>query len=277
MLFLRSQDITEIYVLVDDLVPKQTKNLKGGRPPILKSSEIVTILIWNVLTVQQKTLKSLYRWIHCYHATDFSNLPTYNGFLAEVHRSFSLCLEVLSHFMKMQTPIRFMDSTMLPVCSLRRAKKHRVSKGIATFGKNWQGWHFGFKLHASIDPHGHLTGIFFSNASTHEHLGIPFLVGRNPCIAVGDTSYSSKRFREILWKYRILILAPPNPRSGPKHPMTKWQQTLLRSRTKIEAVFDYLKEHLHLVSSFPRSVKGYLVHYVRILLGYQILSFISED
>jgi len=53
--------------------------------------------------------------------------------------------------------------------------------------------------------------------------------------------------------------------------MPEWQHKLLTFRSKIESVFDYLKEHLHLVSSFPRSVMGYLLHYVRILLAYLIM------
>ena len=41
-------------------------------------------------------------------------------------------------------------------------------------------------------------------------------------------------------------------------------------RIKRLNVFDYLKEHMELVSSFPRSVAGLVLHYVRILLAYQI-------
>lgn len=32
-----------------------------------------------------------------------------------------------------------------------------------------------------------------------------------------------------------------------------------------------LKQHLHVQSSFPRSVQGYALHYLRVLLGYQLL------
>ena len=52
--------------------------------------------------------------------------------------------------------------------------------------------------------------------------------------------------------------------------MTGLQHLLLMFRPKIEAMFDYLKEHMHLVSSFPRSVEGYFAHYVRVLLSYQM-------
>lgn len=69
----------------------------------------------------------------------------------------------------------------------------------------------------------------------------------------------------------LLIVSPPWPKQKQKI-LTGWQQVLLSWRSRIGTVFDRLKEHLHLVSSFPRSIHGYLVHYVRILLGYQILA-----
>src|SRR3990167_2040219 len=57
----------------------------------------------------------------------------------------------------------------------------------------------------------------------------------------------------------------------PSQKMENWQQDLLSQRSAIESAFDYLKEHLHLVTSFPRSVYGYLAHYAMVLLGYQVL------
>ena len=46
---------------------------------------------------------------------------------------------------------------------------------------------------------------------------------------------------------------------------------MLEARPKIECTYDYLKEHLFLQTSFPRSVHGYAVHYIRVLLSYQLL------
>jgi hypothetical protein len=53
--------------------------------------------------------------------------------------------------------------------------------------------------------------------------------------------------------------------------MTESQRKLLKRRPKIDTVFDYLKQHLHLQSSLPRSMRGYALHYFRILFGYQML------
>jgi hypothetical protein len=70
--------------------------------------------------------------------------------------------------------------------------------------------------------------------------------------------------------FGTFILTPPHYKQD-KQVMAEWQRRLLRRRPKVETVFDYLKQHLHLQTSFPRSVRGYAVHYVRILLGYQLL------
>jgi hypothetical protein len=51
--------------------------------------------------------------------------------------------------------------------------------------------------------------------------------------------------------------------------MAEWQQTLLCLQAN-QFAFDEFKEHLPRVSSFPRTLGGYLLHYVGILLGYQM-------
>lgn len=87
---------------------------------------------------------------------------------------------------------------------------------------------------------------------------------------VGDSHYGASPMRKRLWKkYGIIVIAPPHYKQRKKL-MSGLQFLLLHMRSKIEATFDYLKEHMHLVSSFPRSVNGYAVHYLRTLLGYQV-------
>ena len=161
---------------------------------------------------------------------------------------------------------------MLPVCQLKRAEKHKVAAGIAAFGKNHQGWHFGFKLHVSITPNGQLCAVVLTPANIHDAQVMPRILNKKTKLAVGDSTYGASVMGRLIWEnYGTIVIAPPHYKQK-KKVMTDWQQLLLARRSKIEAVFDLLKEHLHLVSSFPRSVFGYLVHYVRILLGYQIMA-----
>ena len=90
-------------------------------------------------------------------------------------------------------------------------------------------------------------------------------------LPVGDSHYGARVMgRRIFETFGTIIVAPPHFTQKRKI-LTWWQDLLLKARPKIESVFGYLKERLSLVSSFPRSVKGYLFHYLRILLSYQVM------
>lgn len=270
MSFLYFDDITSLFVWVDDMAPKRLGEKSIGRPLSLCDAEVITIFIWNILFLKQKTWKDLHRFLCLYHRKDFPSLPKYNAFLVLCHEATPSCLRLLQILLVSDEPLKFMDGTMLPVCIHKRADDHKVAKGIANFGKNWQGWHYGFKLHASITSDGKLCAIAFTQASVHEKHLVEKLLGRYTKIAVGDSSYGGQEIRMRMWQERgTFILAPAF--HGQKKLMADWQQSLLSHRSAIESVFDYLKEHLHLVTSFPRSVYGYLAHYAMVLLGYQVL------
>lgn len=268
MLSLQPHHIIDLYVWVDDLVKQKPRG--PGRPVILSDSEVLTALVWNVLAMQQCTLKQVYEWMRLEHSNDFPRRPGYAGFVAHCHRLLPVFVHLLSHLLSDHAPFRFVDSTMLPVCALVRADHHKTCKNIAKFGKNHQGWHFGFKLHASVNPKGQLCGLVLTPANIHDAQMLPWITNAHTKVAVGDTAYNARVMREHLWERRgTFVLAPPHPKQKTKL-LAPWQHLLLKARPKIESVFDVLKQHLRLVSSFPRSVNGYLLHYLRILLGYQI-------
>ncbi len=167
-------------------------------------------------------------------------------------------------------PLRFADSTMLPVCKPIRADRHKVAKGVAQFGKNWQGWHYGFKLHTAIDHRNRLVALVFTSANEHDNQHMERLVNDQTRILVGDSHYGGSVMRKRLWKkHQTVVIAPPH-HTQRKKIATDWQMRLLHMRPKIEATFGKLKERHCLVTSFPRGVAGYFTHYVRVLLGYQM-------
>lgn len=272
---LHKDNIVDIFVWVDDALASaaQTQLVsrnKGGRPAKLTTSEAVTILLFCSLTTPQKLLKNIWRWARTYHEDDF-NLPSYSKFVEHCHKALPALTWLLEQTLDSGAELRFMDSTMLPVCRLVRADRHRVAKGVAAFGKNHQGWWYGFKLHAACNAKGQLAAIYFTPASHHDAQQIPKLVNDQTVVAVGDGGYTASVMRRRVWReHGCFVLSPPHP-TQKKKILARWQLTLLRARPRIECAFDYLKEHLLLVSSFPRSVQGYALHYVRILLAYQLL------
>ena len=270
---LQIQDITTLFVILDDLL---TFTKKGpGRPSMLTDSEMVTILMWSTLILNQKHIRGIYNCMKRYHSADFPKFPNYANFVAHCNRMIPFLWELLENTLDQDSLVQFVDSTMLPVCKLVRADRHKVAKGIASFGKNHQGWHYGFKLHATINDQGRLCGFYFTEASFYDTQALPHLIRGKVKVIIGDGTYNASLMRNKIWKkYGVFILAPPHPKQKKKL-TSKWQHLLLKARPKIEAVFDYLKNHLNLVTSFPRSIPGYFLNYLRHLLAYQMLRGVS--
>jgi len=268
-LFLQPHHIVDIFVLIDEAVTEPEKPC-GGRPKLVKDSEIITLLIWNCLThTAQRTLKDIFRWALMYHHRDVPKLGTYGAFVAACHRLIPQLLELLG-WLLVPAELQLVDSTKLPVCRNHRADTYKVAKGLAGWGHNWQGAYFGFKLHAAIDAAGRLSAVTFTPADVYDGKVTVRLVRSETKIVVGDSHYGGRIDREKLWREHGVIVVAPVHYTQKTQLMAQWQQKLLELRAKIESTFDALKEHLPLVSSFPRSLNGYLLHYVRILLGYQM-------
>jgi len=264
---LQKQHIVDVFVWVDDSLPKQTH---PGAKSVLSDSELLTILIWDGLCEPHKNLSSVYSWVEREYGGYFPRLPKYQNFVAHVHRLLPRMVWFLSSLLVSSAKLRFADSTMLPVCKPIRADRHKVAKGVAQFGKNWQGWHYGFKLHAAIDHNNKLAALVFTPANEHDNQVMERLVNDQTRILVGDSHYGGSVMRKRLWQqHQTIVIAPPHHTQRQKL-AASWQMLLLHLRPKIEATFGKLKEHYFLVTSFPRSVRGYFVHYVRCLLGYQV-------
>lgn len=272
MLPLHSNHIVDVYSWVDDNAPKRSYSL-GGRPLKLSDSECITILMWNTLVFHQKTIKDIHTSAMMYLNREFPHISPYDTFRKQCHRVTPLMYDLLNQLLQTD-PLRYADSTMLPVCKKGRINDHKVAKDVATMGRNWQGWHYGFKLHATINQKGQLCSFWFSEASFYDAQALPHLVDENVDILVGDTLYGASVMRRKMYDmYGIKIISPPWPSQKAKV-ATPLQNHLLSERSRIESVFDVLKEHLNLVTSFPRSIKGYLTHYIRVLLGYQFMALL---
>jgi hypothetical protein len=266
---LQIQDITTLFVVVDDCLPVKTKG--AGRPSALADSEVLTILLWCTLLLRQRNIIDIYHFACSYHRGEFPAIPNYANFIAHCHRLIPVMTLMLQDSLATEAALRFADSTMVEVCRLIRADSHKVTKGLAAFGKNWQGWHYGFKLHASVAPDGRFCGLRLTPANIHDAQMLPFLAEGGTKIIVGDTAYGASVMGRRLWEEKgVFVVAPPHPKQKKKL-LAGWQLLLLRARPKIESVFDYLKNHLGLVTSFPRSAAGYLFRYLRILLAYQLM------
>ena len=67
------------------------------------------------------------------------------------------------------------DSTSLEICLTQRAKRNRVFKGLANWGKSSLGWYFGFKLHLIINQFGELISFLVTPANVDDRKPVPQL------------------------------------------------------------------------------------------------------
>jgi hypothetical protein len=263
---LQKEHITNLFVMVDEIIGRQ----KGAGRPGLVKSELITILIWNALTEKQYLLKDTHNLIRRHYLSYFPKLPKYSAFVELCHRVLPEMIWVLKTLLSDKSPLRFLDSTMVPVCRLHRADNYKVAREMVGLGKNHQGFHFGFKLHGSVNEKGQLCAIALTSADCYDGHLSKKLTDKHTKIAVGDTHYGGRAQTQPLYeKNGTIFLAYPHQKQNKKL-LAGWQKLLLDMRSKIECVWDYLKEHMRLVTSFPRSAKGYLVHYLPIILAYQL-------
>ena len=216
--------ITDLFVVVDDLLPNTTNNHSRGRPSALTESECITILLWNLLTLQQKTLKQIYFSSRLHYPSEF-HYPTYVAFVYQCHRILPWLVYLLEQLCADETPLRFVDSTFLEVCKNVRVDSHKVAKTVAAWGKNHQGWHYGFKLHLAIDHNGRIAGLVITPGNTHDAQALPSLVNKHTLLVVGDGGYTAKAMRDWLHRqYGTVIISPSHPKQKTKL-ITWWQNT----------------------------------------------------
>lgn len=101
---LHRNDIVDVFVWVDDNLPKQLPNSQGGRPAKLTTSETVTILLFSSLTAPQKLLKGIWRWAQTNHSDDFT-LPSYSKFVEHGHRALPALCDLLQSTLAQDTPL----------------------------------------------------------------------------------------------------------------------------------------------------------------------------
>jgi hypothetical protein len=264
-------DLVTTFCILDDLI-KCFRFKRVGRKPYLSLSEIVTITLISCV-YECGCLKSLYKLLCDKFSSDF-HLPCYKNFVCLMNNH-SGQLSVIIHFIcclnnQTEGVITFCDSTKVEVCKIYREHRHQTMKLIASKSKSTTGWFYGLRLHVLCDRYGNLRQIKFTTATTGEREVLDqFLNNLKNCIVVGDAGYVSKDLNQKASQNNNILLTAV--RKNMKTLATIFQGKCLNMRSRIESVFDVLKERFNLITSLPRSINGYLAHYIRSIFGYMFL------
>lgn len=234
---------------------KEREHIKG-RKPLLTNSEIVTCVI---LKQRQNiaTKQSLYEILEppC----------SYNRFVVALNRVGKYLAAIITAIMRVlgkeSHPIKFTDSTELPVCLAKNAGHHKTMRGLAQWSKSSKGWFYGLKLHLSADAEGNVLSLRLTPGNADDRAIFRKMNGKLRGLFVADAGYVSKELERdfFIERERLLLTAV---RTNMKKLASPFQIALLNLRMRIEIHFRMLKVCYGLVTSFPRSIDGYLTHYL---------------
>lgn len=235
---------------------------KTGRPLAVPIPDIISMALFKQ-TYQIETKKSLYEI--------FAPKSSYHRFVENLNRFADLAMVILAVLLNMNRrnahPIKHIDSTDVPVSTLRKASRHRTLAGLAAWGKTGKGWFYGLKLHITTDLKRRLLSVRFTAGNVDDRRVVIKLNKGLFGIFVADAGYVSEKLaQEFHQEHRRVLLA--KPRANMKKLMTEFQHLLYRTRMKIELSFRSLKMFFGLVTSLPRSINGYLANYTYALVAY---------
>ena len=227
-----------------------------GRKPALTNIEAVTCAI---LKQQQniETKQSLY---------DIVEPPcSYNTFVVSINRTLDYLAQVIalivSVFRKHAHIVKFTDATETPVCLLKNSKHHKTMAGFATKSKSGKGYYFGLKTHLSADLEGRILALKFTSANGNDRVAFKKMNDKLRGLFVADAGYVGEEFAKDFYieGERMVLTAT---RCNMKKVATEEQIELLNLRMKVETHFRMLKVVYGFITSMPRSVTGYLTHYL---------------
>jgi len=269
--------IVTTFSVLDDLVALLQLNKQvSGRKPSLTVSETATIsLIRSEYGI--RTWKGLYQLLKNKFSSDF-RLPSYKNFVLLMNRNAKVILVLINMLLQINRKksgiIKMIDSTHIPVCRNVRINRHKTMKGVATRSKSSLGWFYGLKLHVLSDLSGNMLMIRFTtgNVGDREVLDA-FLEKLERSIIIADAGYISNNLQKKAQMKGNILLTCLTKRT--KKLASFLDICLLNLRPRIEVLFSILKERLGLITSLPRSVDGYLAHYIHVIFGYLFKKAIS--
>lgn len=275
---LNVHDIITIFCQIDDFCNELDEysahqfigefSHKRGPETRLSLSEIMTLLI-GFQTLRFRNFKAFYNFAQEHWKVYFPELVSYQRMVELI----KLALGPLTLFTQFnsgrRTGIYYVDSSALPVCLLRRQKRHKTFETIAKFGKTSMGWFFGLKLHLVINDKGQMIAFKITRGSRNDAIEACSMLKVLEGLAFGDKGYLGKKiFEELLAGGLKLITRKRKNMAQDK--LSQYEQQLLDQRNLIETVFNHLKHHYQVWHTRHRSVINAMTHLIAALAAYVI-------
>ncbi len=271
--------LTRIFCEIDDFCKEinqytagkflPTQTTKRGPACCLSDSEIMTILIL-FQSSRFRDFKNYYNnFLSTFYKKEFPNLPSYNRFIEIMKRViFHLILFAQIRSGK-RTGIYYIDSTCLPVCHIKRSRRHKTFDEIAKYGRTSVGWFFRLKLHIVINDRGELIAFKITSGKQNDAKAGESIMENLKGLMFGDKGYIGKKLFSRLLDNGLKLIT--RGRKNMKEKIyTPFEKQLLNKRGIIETVINHFKHHYQIWHTRHRSVLNAMTHLVAGIAAYAI-------
>lgn len=239
----------------------------------MSMSEIMTIVICFHLS-HYRCFKWYYLdYVRVHLRKYFPRLLSYNRFVEIMPSVIApLTLYIMKYRLGKTSGINFVDSTTLKVCDSHRIHSNRVFSGIAKRGKSSTGWFYGFKLHLAINDRGEILSFCLTTGNIDDRNWdvIECLTRHMYGKLFADKGYLSPKLFKKLWDRGTQPIT--KVKKNMKNKLIELtDKLLLRKRSIIESVNDFLKNICQIEHSRYRSFSGFLVNVISGLAAYSFL------
>jgi transposase len=196
--------LTTIYVILADFFAHHPEaanwRQSNHSQPAFTDAEVLAIALMQSY-FQSPTLKRTYLLVRANDPKAFPFLPSYQQWLARLHKLTALVGEVLVASTPSdgyQSDYYLLDSKPIPVClPIRHGRVRLLRDEGAYFGKSSKGWFFGFKLHLVRDQQGRLLNTVLTPANYDDRSVALSLLAPLPAnIALADLGYRGWNIKE---------------------------------------------------------------------------------
>ena len=254
--------LTKVTFLIKQLNLKLRKHT--GRPLSINPEEVVALSLWkqsNGIPTKKAIWKTFKGNLKCSYKTLAVNMNKL------ILPALLVLKAILKWNQKRSHIIKHTDSTDIPVCLNKNAKRHKTMNGLAEWGHSGKGFFYGLKMSITTDLKRNLLAVRFGKGNGNDRQTFKKMNADLRGIFVADAGYISKDLeKEFYIENKRILFA--KPKANMKKLITDWQNALYETRMLIEINFRNLKMFHNLITSLPRSIDGYLGNYVYSLLAY---------
>lgn len=250
--------IVQIFCEVDDFMKERflARSLRERGPlPQLADSEVLTMeIVGESLGFETDT--DIFWFFKTFYGVFFPKLKHRQRFVDQAANLWQVKRSLFDDLaFRFQDTVVVVDSIPLYVCRFARAKRSRLFRGLAAYGKELGNQTFyGFKLHLKINSIGMAQSFDLTPANVHDIKLLPELVEGDSGLGLADRAYLSQELQKELKEAQGLELSVPTKYGQ----VSELPEAVVRARKKvrrrIETVFSQWEHHFRIKKIWARDL-----------------------